>query len=110
MKCKCGKEYRQLEYNGKIPKYCSSCGFKLNQNEDYINIGRGRDDSNYLFISGRLDDKTLDFRFDTNDGQYCEFPEHEYKFPVNDVKAITIHNLLIMIMEGQLSIAEDVMK
>jgi hypothetical protein len=81
LKCECGKEYRQVNYDGDLPKFCQDCGAKLNgENEDYLDIDVNHDshsDLKFIFVTGRVKRKTVDFRFDSKTLDICKFSENE---------------------------------
>lgn len=79
MKCGCGKYFGQAEHDGSLPKFCKYCGRRLNGDmENYLNIDVGHDsysDPKYIFVNGRVKGNKVDFRFDTETLDICEFPD-----------------------------------
>ena len=110
MKCNCGKIYRQVEYDGNLPKFCQDCGAKLNgDDENFLGISYSDDhDVNrmFIFVKGRLKGKTVDFRFDLRTYEIVKFPKNDA-----DLAELSfLKTFLIHYADGRIKIFGDPMR
>ena len=96
--------YYQADFNGSLPKFCQDCGYKLKGDmENYLNINYSDDshsDLKFIFVTGRVQGKIVDLRFDTETLDITAFPENSADL----AEFLFLKTFLIHYAEGRIKI------